>query len=232
MPQEITRTAYTITELSEEARERALQNHHDFNTFDEFWYEHMLDDYNGDGYFTNQARAKGFEITTHSVKLMNGSYRQKPNIYFSGFWSQGDGASFEAEVDLEKFIKAHKLGRKYRMILANLGEWYVDIGVRCDGYASNHYSHSGTMRTYADHDFAPSSYADREYEYDLAVEREEKFESLIDELKDDVHEAAVDLADSFYDQLEKEYEYQSSEEQLIESLDANEMLFNADGTDF
>ena len=34
-------------------------------------------------------------LRTSPVRLMGGGTRQKPHIYFSGFWSQGDGASFE-----------------------------------------------------------------------------------------------------------------------------------------
>ena len=36
----------------------------------------------------------GVTLATTTVRLMGGGTRQKPCIWFSGFWSQGDGACF------------------------------------------------------------------------------------------------------------------------------------------
>jgi hypothetical protein len=216
--QEITKTAYTIRELSEEARETALENHHDFNTSDEFWYEHHIQEL-----FPEQAAAKGFELREYPVQLMSGARRYEPRIYFSGFASQGDGASFEATVHYEEFILKNKLGNRYRTLLNHAREWGGGVLIRKSG----RYEHSGTMHI--------DDY-DRHYSGDAVTTREiesaERAERQAEELADEILDAARDLADDFYRQLEKEYEYQSSEEQLIEALEVNEMLFNEDGTDF
>lgn len=222
MPEQITTTVYTIHELSGAAQRRAIDRHRDFNVDDSFWYEHLLGEY-----FPELAAEKGFEITTHPVRLMNGSYRQAPDIFFSGFASQGDGCSFEADVDIEKFILSRKLGKKYRMILdAVRRDWSVWADVH---KSDSHYSHEYTMYAHADSDFDPES----ESGFTIRNEgRHRAFYILLEEFEDEVQEEARSLARDFYTKLQEEYDYLTSEEQIIESLDANGMQFTEDGNDF
>lgn len=57
------------------------------------WYEDSLD------HFVEEAKEKGIEI---------GSERNgKPAISFSGFWSQGDGLAFDADINWPVFFDAH-----------------------------------------------------------------------------------------------------------------------------
>ena len=52
----------------------------------------------------------GIRLKTTPVRLMGGGTRQKPCIWFSGFWSQGDGACFEGY-----FSHGHALKRSANM---------------------------------------------------------------------------------------------------------------------
>jgi hypothetical protein len=77
---------YQFDELSATAKEVAIENHRDVNTYDGWWdpiFEGIRE----------QGQTAGFDIT---------------DIYFSGFYSQGDGAMFEYETIndtlLNKFV--------------------------------------------------------------------------------------------------------------------------------
>jgi len=64
---------YKFNELSDEAKQKAIENLHDLNTSYD-WDQFITDD------FKEKMNAIGFVVS---------------NTYFSGFWSQGDGACFE-----------------------------------------------------------------------------------------------------------------------------------------
>ena len=85
---------YSIDELSEDARAKALEKLYDINVDYEDWSECTLDE------------AK--------EKLVTMGYSE-PKIYFSGFSSQG----FECTVDLAQWIKSHDktYQKKYKFIL-------------------------------------------------------------------------------------------------------------------
>ena len=61
---------YTFDELSEQAKQKAIENHYDINMH-ECWHE---------------------SITEEPTEVLK--YFKNPIIYFSGFWRQGDGAMF------------------------------------------------------------------------------------------------------------------------------------------
>lgn len=217
MPQDITTTVYTIHELSEEARQKAIERHRDYNVLDSYWFEDLIG-VGGDPDVTPSGERailredgdkRGFDIR---------------RIYFSGFGSQGDGASFEAWVPYEDYILKNKLGRKYRTLLNHVrGGEGVTINT------SGHYCHSNTMHIDSERsDWYLSALSDTpraEYAAEWADQQAE-------EIREAILEDARDLADDIYRQLEEEYIYLTSDEQVIEALDANEMRFTADGNDF
>lgn len=217
MPQEITTTVYAIHELSEEARQRAIENHRYINVDDSYWHEDLIGT-NGDpdkapmgerAFFAQDGEKKGFDIR---------------RIYFSGFYSQGDGASFEAVTTYEDYILKNRLGRKYRTLLN-----HVRGGESVTITTSGPYSHANTMHIsslYSEWTFSPLSDTDRAYE---AAERADYQAETI---RDYILEDARDLANDFYQRLEEEYEYLTSDEAVIEMLEANEFLFIEDGEDY
>ncbi len=81
-------TVYQFDELNEEAKAKA-RNWYREGALDYPWWEFVYDD------FQAVCELLGVTLRTSSVRLMGGGTRQKPNIYFRGFWSQGDGACFE-----------------------------------------------------------------------------------------------------------------------------------------
>ena len=88
MPRVIERTVYKFDELSDEAKVCARDAYRDHDLQFDWWdvvYEQTVE----------AAEMLGITIATKPVELMSGKTREGPCIFFSGFSSQGDGASFE-----------------------------------------------------------------------------------------------------------------------------------------
>lgn len=126
------------------------------------------------------------------------------DIRFSGFWSQGDGASFTADtIDIQGWLKTRKLCNKYRSL-------YNYCGKR-DGYFniyrnSNHYYHHNTISV------DPIVYDS----YDFVVS--EKVWWQLNDLVKEIEDDAISLSKEIYRDLEREYEYRVSDEAVIEAL--------------
>lgn len=72
---------YEYDELSEDAKEKALESMYNINVDDDFWYDAVFEDAKNIGHLM------GIDIE---------------NIYFSGFSSQGDGACFTGHYSYAK----------------------------------------------------------------------------------------------------------------------------------
>ena len=178
---------FEFSELSEVAKERAIQDNRDFNVDWDDWHKFILDDWQ------DVALPKlGFE---------------NAEISYTGFWSQGDGASFCARVNIDRWLTVNKQRGHYRRLLKYL-DW---ISIKVD--RNGHYYHEYTMGT----------------DLDLYEEVPDKVYMLAQELEDAILEDARDLARQIYRELRKEYEFQTSDEAVAEGLIANEYLFTEDG---
>ena len=76
---------YKFEELDEESQETTIENFRDINVEFFDWHDCELD------YWKERLAEMGF---------------MDAEIQFSGFWNQGDGASFTANVDIEKSVDA------------------------------------------------------------------------------------------------------------------------------
>ena len=88
MPRIIETTVYTIEELPEAARERARAWYRE-TCLEHEWYDFVYED------FQTICPILGIALRTSPVRLHGGGIRDKPQVNFTGFWNQGDGASFE-----------------------------------------------------------------------------------------------------------------------------------------
>jgi hypothetical protein len=89
VPQIIETTVYRLFELSPAARENACSWYRQHALTDD-WYDSVFDD------FGAIATLLGLQFKTRTVRLFGVGPREIPQIFFSGFSSQGDGACFEA----------------------------------------------------------------------------------------------------------------------------------------
>jgi hypothetical protein len=135
----------------------------------------------------------------------------KSEIMFNGFGSQGDGASFTTDsIDLWTFIKAHKLINKYKSLKKWIDLEEVTCGiVRID----NHYFHAYSVT------------ADMEATFDSL----EAKGSLLTQLEAEINEQTIKHAKELYKELNDSYDYLTSDEQISETLIANDYYFLKEG---
>jgi hypothetical protein len=80
-------TVYQFPELSDVAKEKARSWYRELGPHDD-WWDAVYED------FERICEILGIRLKTTPVRLMGGGTRAKPCIWFSGFWSQGDGACY------------------------------------------------------------------------------------------------------------------------------------------
>lgn len=140
----IVKTYLKFNELTKEQKTKVLDKLRDINVDGDYWYDFIYDEY----------RARLETMGYYDIEFQ-----------FSGFWSQGDGASFSAK---------HENGNIY---------------------TTGMYCHSGSMRC-------------------------DENEGLLSEAKA--------IADELYRDLEKAYEYSTSDEAVTESIEANDYEFDSE----
>lgn len=198
---------YKFDELSDSAKEKAREWYRGVSEFEtEFVYE--------------QAGEVGliFGLDIYQrVKKDNSGY--DPKIYYSGFWSQGDGACFVGTYKYQKGALA-KIKKDYpedvslHQIVQGLQEvqrkHFYQLRAKCTH--RGRYYHSGCMDV--DTHYYGDEYRD------------------IGDAEDDVRYWLRQFADWIYSALEKEYDYSVSDEVVDESLVEKEYEFDEDGRRF
>ena len=152
------------------------------------------------------------------------------DVYFSGFWSQGDGACFEgtwraSDVEVDKLKEYAPQDKELHRIvdgLAEIAKEYPDGSFTVKH--SGHYSHSGC--TAFDIELPCEAFDEAEYGSPEHKRLDEKISSDEETLR----ELTREFMDWIYKQLEKEWGYQNSNEQVEESIRCNAYEFLKDGT--
>lgn len=157
------------------------------------WYDDTIND------FIEEMEKRGIDIEYKNVK-------------FSGFYSQGDGASFICNLSntyIDNWITANK--EEFPKLSNMVGKDFIYGYVSKNGYA-NHYCHEKTVNAHIE-----TAIDDNEF-----TEEMEKLERLIET---NLRSYMVEL----YNRLEKGYDYLTSDESIIETLEANEYEFDENG---
>jgi len=213
MPEIVETTVYRLGELSADAKDRARAWYRE-GAFDHDRHEFIFDD------FERVCEILGVRLRTRAVPLYGGGTRQKPCIYFSGFWSQGDGACFEGS-----YSHARGAPRKIRDHAPKDGELHRIADALQAIQRRNFYQlHAGVSHR--------GRYC-HEYCMVISVERDSPiYQDMTADAEDAVTEALRDLARWFYRQLEREYEFLLSDEVVDEAIAANEYTFTSSGRRF
>lgn len=198
---------YQFDELSPEAQEKALEKLWDINTDDD-WYRFMFDD------FEQIAEILGITFKRHNVRLMGGSDRSDPNIFFRGFYSQGDGACFEGSYAYEK--GSVKKIREYAPVDTELHRIAQEL---FEIQKKNLYQIRALVR-HRGHYY-------HEYCTEITVENDRG--EIYGTVEAEIEQLLRDFMKWMYRQLRSEYEHQSSREQVIETIRLNEYDFLKDG---
>ena len=196
-------TVYKFTELSEDAKQKAIDNvrsneyYLDYDWY-EFTYEYWMD------------KNTGFDID---------------KIYFSGFYSQGDGAMFEGTIndnvlDLIEPNYRHPVYKKdWERVLKLIKHGHINI---YGGYQhSGHYYHEKCYTGGADYEIVGNH-----------VSNLENITDILDDIISEIDELYEDTCREIYFSLEKEYDYLMSDEAIEEHLICNDYDFTEDGEQY
>lgn len=178
---------YKFEELSEEAQTKAIENNRDINVEYQEWYDGVYESF--------KEQNDAFEIE---------------KIYFSGFWSQGDGAMFEYDcISTELFHKAvdslDVAGWKKQFIKNN-------CTITATGKHSGHYYHEKCCTHRVELENFGNAYPNIEA---FIYESEEKIADFI------IKEYET-LARDLYKQLDTEYDGQTSDKSVKATLIEND----------
>jgi hypothetical protein len=176
---------YQFDELYETVKKKILDKYRNINVDYDGWDDWVLEDW--------------------YIKLKSLGY-EDAKIYFSGFWSQGDGACFTATVNIDQYLSAHKLTTRFKHLL----EWadYISITIT----HRRHYY------------FARSTDVNVEFR-----EENQEVEALLNELEAMIKKERETLGDEIYKNLEDVYCDLTSDESVAETLRINEYEFLEDG---
>lgn len=200
-------------EWDEPTQKKILNKHRDINIEGSFWYEGELE------YWCDKLEEFGFIAYEWKTKKnhKNEDVRYKDIlIAFSGFCSQGDGASFTGKIDIKKWIAVNN-PTKYQRILKLLetGSLYVYDNVIQRNRWHN-YVHWNTTTSY----LVINQYDDG---------HRPNIEGLIDELCEEVFKHHQDLNKEIYQDLENLYEGEMSDDCVKDTLIVNEYEFDENG---
>lgn len=213
MPAIIETTIYQLGELAEEAKERARSWYRQHG-FDYDWYDSVFED------FGRICALLGIDLRTRPVRLMGGGTRSEPCIFFSGFSSQGDGACFEGS-----WTYARGMRRAIRDYAPEDAELHRIADALETIQWRNFYQLSATARHRGRYN--------HEFCMDIPVDRDSPvYQAPTASAEEEVTEALRDLARWLFRQLEREYDYQTSDEAVDEAITANEYSFTETGRRF
>jgi hypothetical protein len=203
---------FDFDELSDSAKENARD-----------WFRGLRDSSDLDAVvedFDTCAGIIGVEVRQRPFRTMGGDTRTEPAVRW-GLYTQGSGASFEGSYRYVKgaaqAIRQHtgnsdseliRIADELQAIQKRNG--YKVEARMTDGTDSNFYPHSGTMEVEV---FKGGAMADAETESAVTA-------------------LMRALGDWLYRRLEEEDMYQSEDEQVDESIRANEYTFTEDGKRF
>jgi hypothetical protein len=184
---------YAFNELSDESKENACNRWRESET--QFWGADWVIDY-----FKEVAAIIGINVT---------------NIYYSGFYSQGDGACFEGYYYYKKgslkAIKSHApLDTELHEIVSRL----------CNIQRKSFYELEANIkhRGHYYHELCTDIDVYHTSDYFISSDTEQ-----------DIKDALRSLMQWLYSELEKAYAYETSDEAIAETIESNEYEFTQDG---
>ena len=190
---------YKFDELSKEVQEKVIEKNRHINVHDD-WHEFVIEDW-----INEVIPSRGFDAT---------------RIYYSGFWSQGDGAMFEyggiTDELRNEFIDTLNLSPMRKQWVLN------NIYTSASGRHSGHYSHDGccSHSIYWEIDNGDLHWTTNFYQW---------LESFGDDFEAFIVDRYKDICQDLYRTLEKEYDYLLEDEQILETLLCNDYDYTEDG---
>lgn len=213
MPEILQTTVYQFRELSDPAKEKARSWYRE-TAIDPDWYDFVYAD------FETICGILGVCLKTNTIPLVGGGTRQKSNIYFRGFWSQGDGACFEG---------VYRYERQAPVKIRHHAPQDASLHRIADALQAVQHRNFYQLRAEISH----RGFYTHEHSMAISVERDSPTgQDMSANAEDIVTEALRDLARWLYAQLEREYDFQTSDEAVDEAISANAYTFTETGYRF
>lgn len=187
-------TLFSYDELSKKAQEKVLENLRFTNVDFEQWSEFILEDWKDE-----KLPLAGF---------------CNAEIAYSGFSSQGDGASFTANVNILTWLKVNKRLKEYKELVKFLkgNDCNIEINIVRN---SRQYCHENTMSI--------------EVDGHLYNDVPDKVTKQADALESEILYNAKELSRKIYNNLRTDYYDQISDEAVIGTIKVNEWTFRENG---
>jgi hypothetical protein len=227
--QEKEKSTYTFDDLPTESQKKAIEKHNDINV-DNNWWEGTVN------------------LFCEDMLEMYGVDVEEKDVQFTGFYSQGDGASFTGEIsDTKKFIeKALEMGdddyldmgqrkeheKEFDDLLNDLGSLGYDmreklkpedIYIQFKREPGSRYSHENTVYSDVEVQAIPESW-DNDEEFNW-TKYSNWATGFVTECTKWLKVKCVEL----YRQLEDEYDELRSDEAIMDTLAANDYQFDIEG---
>ncbi|MCT1525310.1 hypothetical protein ACS126_03750 [Sphingobacterium lactis] len=206
----ITLNLYGIDELTQSVKERVFEKYRHYYTQDSFWYESDLCD------FAEICKTIGIRLS-------------QQDIFFRGFYSQGDGSCFRSTIDILDLLKGIRT-ESWKQYAPNLKLEFPKCS--CDrrvialieggniGYTSR--TKIPSRGYYVAYDSEYCWYRNSRSEY-------QNIEDELDKLDKWVESVLEILDEHLFSWLERQYENHTSDEFLQEGFKVHEVLFTHDG---
>lgn len=193
---------YKFNELSTEAQEYVIEKVKNSSSYMDYdWYDGVTSPREGEESFAYRTcNDNGFTLD---------------RVYFSGFWSQGDGTMFEGEVD-------HDVMMKLFIKEKGVSKWFAYIPL----YGGK-IKHKG--RYYHENSKEIST-----VEVDCCKDNDntKRITKLVDKYEEFIEEKYVNVCKATYKQLSKEYDYLTSDEAIREHLECQGADYEENGEEF
>ena len=213
MPRIVETVVYELPELSQSARERARAWYRE-TCLDWDWYDAVFED------FETVCGLLGVTLRTRAVRLMGGGTREAPNLWFVGFHTQADGASFDGTYRYA--AGAARAVRSY----APKDETLHGIADELQHVQRRNFHQLGAIVRQAGRCYHARSMS-------IEVERDSPAgQPMTDGAEDTVAEAMRNLARWLFRHLRSEYDYLTSDDAVDEAIAANGFSFTEAGVRF
>ena len=211
---------YQYEELSDKAKEKARDLYREGIDYD--WWDSTYDD------IAERASELGIDLKQKPVKLMGGKTRYDPEIYFSGFDCPGSGSSFAGtwyanKMNPDKLREECPSDSALHSVLAELEsvakeDAGISATIECNGdnWINVEVANGEAIEEQI------STLREDSTEYNLLVQTCQLRE-------EDLTKVLRDFNHWIYKQLQAEYEWLTADEQVEESIIANEYEFTEEG---
>lgn len=193
--------------LSKERRDALLEKYRNTNVEYVEWWTDVYER------FDEELEEKGVYVDRLYEHVAGAKFVDKPAIYFSGFWGQGDGACFEGRVsDWHRFLIAAGFNDLAELYLKNQQSMSLEWGHR------GHYYHSGCT-SFTSELFYTNPHDEEDDPFQHGVWNQiYKDGTIFEDLEEDFIKYVRSLMDDLYTTLEEEHDHLTSDEAVVEYI--------------